>query len=132
MSKKMLCLMSLILVMGAVGAAKAADTIFFQEFFEDDNFTARGWYDGTFLRSTTEHIPGSTSSAEFHFTPGATSPGYGGRIQIPASEKVYVSFYIKHSTSWTGSNQPYHPHQFHFTTNMDSVWVGPAYTYSTL
>jgi len=132
MSKKLLCLTALILISGIVSSTEGADQIFFTELFEDDNFTARGWYDGTFLRSTTEHIPGSTSSAEFHFLQDASSTGYGGRIAIPESDRVYLSFYIKHSTSWIGSGVGYHPHQFHFTTNMDSVWVGPASTHSTL
>ena len=91
MSKKLLCLMSLILVSGIITTTRAADTIFFQELFEDDNFAARGWYDGTMLRSTAEHIPGSTSSAEFYFPQGVSSPGYGGRIAIPES----VSFHNK-------------------------------------
>ena len=134
MSKKLLCLTALVLVSGLIGSSQGADEIFFTELFEDDNFGARGWYDGSIIRSTSEHIPGSTSSAEYHFLPTATVPTTGGGIRklFTESESFYLSFYIKHSTSWTGSNEPYHPHQFNVVTNLNSAWVGPAYTYSTL
>jgi len=134
MPKKLLCLTALILFSGIAGNSEGADEIFFTELFEDSNFIARDWYDGTILRSTTEHIPGSTSSAEYHCLPGATTPTTGGGIRklFPESESFYLSFYIKHSTSWTGSNVSYHPHQFNVVTNLDGEWVGPAYTYSTL
>ena len=133
MCKKSLCLASLVLFSGVICTSEG--TVFFEELFDDSNFAARGWYDGdqSFLLSTTEHIPGSISSAEFHFLPGATTPTTGGarRKLFTETESVYLSFYIKHSTSWTGSNLSYHPHQFQFVTNLDSEWVGPAYTYST-
>ena len=73
MSKRLLCLISLVLVSGIISTSQAADTIFFQELFEDDNFAARGWYDGTMLRSTTEHIifyrepPHPAMAAEYLF-----------------------------------------------------------------
>ena len=135
MCKKFLCLAVLVLFSGVISPAEGA-VIFFEELFDDGSFAARGWYDGnkSFLLSTTEHIPGSVSSAEFHFLEGETSSTNGGarRKLFTLSDSVYLSLYIKHSTSWTGSNEDFHPHQFHFVTNMDSVWVGPAYTYSTL
>ena len=133
MSKKLLCLAVLVLVSGMNNSSEGA-VIFFEELFDDGNFSARGWYGGSILRSTTEHIPGSVSSAEYHFLPGQKTPTTGGGIRklFTASESFYLSFYIKHSTNWTGSNLDWHPHQFNVVTNMDSVWVGPAYTYSTL
>ena len=133
MSKKLLCLISLILVSGITSASRAADTIYFQEVFEDDNFAARGWYDGSIIRSTTEHIPGSTSSAELHFRQGATKPTSGGGVRklFTESESVYLSFYIKYSSNWTGSNQYYGMHEFHLITNLNNPWVGPAYTHLT-
>ena len=127
MSKKLLCLVSFLLVLGMVGVGRSADEIYFTELFDDGNFSSRGWYDNTSLvLSTTEHIPGSTSSAEFHFNQGATTPTSGGGIRklFTETETVYLSFYIKHSTNWTGSNQPYHPHEFHFMTNLDGAWGG--------
>ncbi|MHC4739981.1 MAG: hypothetical protein ACYS9Y_13825, partial [Planctomycetota bacterium] len=134
MSKKLFCLVSFLLVLGMVGVGRSADEIYFTELFDDGNFSSRGWYDNTSLvLSTTEHIPGSTSSAEFHFNQGATTPTSGGGIRklFTETETVYLSFYIKHSTNWTGSNQAYHPHEFHFMTNLDGAWGGLADTYST-
>jgi len=130
MCKKSLFLAVLVLFSGVINTSEG--TVFFEELFDDTNFTSRDWYDNTNTQiSTVEHIPGSTASAEYHFNVGATSPGGAMRKLFPESETVYVSLYIKHSANWTGSNRPYHPHQFHFVTNLDSVWVGPAYTYST-
>jgi len=134
MFKKVVYLFWLVLILAMAGSGEGA-IIFFEELFDDTNFATRGWYDGdkSFLLSTTEHIPGSVSSAEFHFTPGATTPTTGGarRKLFTETESVYLSFYIKHSSNWTGSNRSYHPHQFQFVTTLDSEWVGPAYTYST-
>ena len=30
-----------------------------------------------------------------------------------------------------GSGRAYHPHELHFVTNQDSIWVGPAFTHLT-
>lgn len=108
--------------------------VLFQEKFEDANFSSRGWYDNTALQlSTVEHIQGSLSSAEFHFTVGATKPASGGsiRMAIADTDSVYVSYYVKYGSSWTGSNKTYHPHEFLLLTNLDGSWTGPAYTYLT-
>ncbi len=133
MFKKAVYLFWLVFILGVVGSSDGA-VIFFEELFDDGSFVARGWYDGTTIRSTTEHIPGSISSAEYHFLPTATTPTSGGAMRklFTPSESFYLSFYIKHSTNWTGSNHSYHPHQFNVVTNMDTAYVGPAYTYSTL
>jgi hypothetical protein len=108
--------------------------ILFEETFEDAAFDTRGWYDNINLQlSTTEHIAGSTSSAEFHFVQGATKPTSGGAIRkkFSETEQIYVSFFIKHSSSWTGSNKSYHPHEFYILTNLDGDWTGPAYSHLT-
>jgi hypothetical protein len=133
MCKKFLFLAVLVLFSGVISTSEGA-VIFFEELFDNSNFSSRNWYDGTAIRSTTEHIPGSISSAEYHFLLGATTPTSGGAMRklFTQSDSFYLSFYIKHSTSWTGSNHSYHPHQFNVVTNMDSAYVGPAYTYSTL
>ncbi|MFQ5452967.1 MAG: hypothetical protein ACE5D6_02120 [Candidatus Zixiibacteriota bacterium] len=106
-----------------------------QEHFDDANFTSRGWYDNTsgFIISTTEHIPGSTGSVEFHFLQGATQPTSGGAIRklFTPTTQVYVSFYIKYSANYTGSNQPYHPHEFFLMTTENDAYRGPAYSYLT-
>ncbi len=112
----------------------AGGEVLFEEPFEDTYFTSRGWYDNTGLQlSTEEHVPGSTRSVEFHFPLGATKPTSGGamRMIFAETESIYVSYYVKYSANWEGSNKPYHPHEFQILTNVDHIWIGPAYTHLT-
>jgi len=115
------------------GFMAAGGTILFEEQFEDTDFSSRGWYDSPgFGLTTDEHAPGSTRAVEFHFEQGATGPTVrGGRVLFEETNSVYLSFYIKYSANWTGSDRPYHPHEFHFVTTENGVWVGPAYTHLT-
>jgi hypothetical protein len=109
-------------------------TTLFEEQFEDANFAARGWYDGPGVAlSSSEHLPGSTKSAEFHWLRGATTPKSGGafRRKFTASDSVYVSYWVKYSTNYTGSNKPYHPHEFLLMTTKNGDYDGPAYTHLT-
>lgn len=111
-----------------------SQTVFFQEQFEDTNFTSRDWYDNTnLILSDIEHIPGSIRSVEFHFLPGATTPTSGLAIRhlFEDTEEVYVSYWVKYSSNWEGSNKPYHPHEFLILTNENGDWDGPAYTQLT-
>jgi len=111
-----------------------AQTVLFSEAFENTSYSARGWYDtsGGAL-STAEHLPGSAASYECHFASGATgcSGGSPGRHLFTATDSVYLSFFIKHSASWAGSGQAYHPHMFYFLTDQNAQYVGPAYTHLT-
>lgn len=105
--------------------------VLFQEPFEDTNYSSRGWYDTNGgLLSSTEHISGSTRSFECRFLQGSQkcSGGTPGRILFQETESVYMSYWIKHSTNWTGSNKPYHPHEFHLLTNQNDQGVGPSWT----
>ncbi len=107
----------------------------FQESFEDTSLSARGWYDGTGVTlSTTEHIPGSTASFECRYLPGATScaGGVPGRRLFAQAPSVYLSYWVKYSPSWQGTNRAYHPHEFLFLSNANGPWDGPAYTRLTL
>ena len=128
--KRLLAIASLLLI----PTASFGGTVLFQEGFEDTNFAARGWYDNTALRlSTVEHVPGSNSSAEFHYLLGGTQPVSGGSIRkkFTDTDTVYVSYYVKYSSNWVGSGKPYHPHEFLILTNLDTDWAGPAYTHMT-
>jgi uncharacterized protein YjdB len=110
-------------------------TLLFQENFEDANLASRGWYDNTgVVLSTTEHIAGSNSSAQWHWLPGATNPVQGGaqRHKFTPSTGFYVSYYLKFSANWVGSNQAYHPHEMHAMTTMDSDYEGPSYAWMTV
>lgn len=114
---------------------KIDSTIFFQEFFEDLDFTSREWYDNTNMYlSDIEHIQGSKNSIEFHFKQGATKPNSGGAIRhkFDETEAIYISFWVKYSSNWQGSNRAYHPHEFLIMTNENGDWNGPAYTHLTV
>ncbi len=108
--------------------------ILFQEAFEDTLFELRGWYDHLQGDITTlEHIEGSTSSLECLFLQGGTGPvgGTPGRHLFDETDEVYLSYHVKYSSNYTGSNLPYHPHEFHFITNENGMYVGPAWTHLT-
>jgi hypothetical protein len=109
--------------------------ILFKETFEDPNFASRGWYDNTNLQlSTVEHIPGSNHAVEYHFLPGAQTPAVSGgaiRRKFAETDSVYISYYVKHSSSWVGSNQSYHPHEFFLLTNLDDDYWGPSTSHLT-
>jgi hypothetical protein len=104
-------------------------TLLFQEDFENTSIASRGWYDNTnVLLSTTEHIAGSNSSAQYRFLAGASTPTSGGsqRHKFTPSNSLYVSYYVKYSTNWVGSNKPYHPHEFYVLSTMDGDYDGPS------
>jgi hypothetical protein len=105
-------------------------TVLWQDPFEDTNFAARGWYDGTGgALSSTEKFSGARSF-ECRFAAGATNcaGGTSGRHLFTPTDSVYVSFYIKHSSNYAGSGRSYHPHMMQVVTNLNSQYVGPAYT----
>lgn len=107
-------------------------TLLFQENFEDANLASRGWYDNTsVLLSTAEHIAGSNSSAEYRFPTGATVPTSGGsqRRKFTPTNSFYLSYYVKYSANWVGSNHPYHPHEFQAMSTMDGDYDGPSNGY---
>lgn len=106
-------------------------TILFQEAFEDASLTSRGWYDNTTpLLSTAEHVANSTRSIEFKFNAGAMTPTAATtlRKKFTPSDSVYLSYYVKYSSNWVGSQRTYHPHEFHFLTNLDGDWSGLSFT----
>ncbi len=108
-------------------------TILFQEQFEDTNFGARGWYDigGMFLSTAEAHA--GNSSLEFRFPQGASNPvGRGARHLFTDTESIYLSYWVKYSTNWVGSGDPFHPHEFYFLTTVDGQYVGPAFTHLTV
>jgi hypothetical protein len=105
------------------------------EKFEDIQFAARGWYDGSAgTLSTAEHLAGSNSSLECRFKAGSTGceGGTPRRHLFADTESVYLSFHIKHSANWGGSGQSYGMHQFYFLTNQSTAYNNLAYTNLTL
>lgn len=108
--------------------------VLFSESFDDTNLASRGWYDySTVQLSTAEHVSGSTSSIEYRFGQGATTPASGKtlRKKFTETDSVYISYYVKYSSNWEGSNRPYHPHEFYLLTNLEDDYAGPAYTHLT-
>jgi len=109
--------------------------VLFQVGFEDGNLAARSWYDNTNPKlSSVEHVSNSTKSLEFLFAKGAITPDNAGatmRKKFPESDSVYISYYVKHSSSWVGSGVAYHPHQFYLLTNKDGDWSGLSNTHMT-
>jgi hypothetical protein len=106
--------------------------VLFEESFEDASLASRGWYDNTsVLLSTAEHVSGSVASAQYHWLQGATTPTTGGsqRHKFTPSSSVYISYYVKYSTNWVGSNHDYHPHEFYLMSNMDGDYDGPSNGY---
>lgn len=98
----------------------------FSEPFEDTNFSARGWYDGPRGGlSSSEHVPGSSKSFECIIQAGTKSCSGGSprRVKFAPTESIYLSYWIKHSTNWSGGL-----HQFFFLTTDNGDYDGPAYT----
>ncbi len=102
--------------------------ILFQENFDDTNFSARGWYDGTYNSNAITNLqPYSGNGAyECHFNVGATHclGGDPRRRKIAATDSVYVSFWLKTSSNWVGSGVAYHPHLLFLMTNLDGDYSG--------
>jgi hypothetical protein len=108
-----------------------AQPILFRELFDDADVASRGWYDNTHvIISTAVHIPGSAGSAEYRWLKGAGGPVSGNsmRKQFAPSDSVYVDFWIKYSANYTGSDHPYHPHEFLILTTENDSFAGPAFT----
>jgi hypothetical protein len=47
------------------------------------------------------------------------------------TDSVCIDFWIKYSANYTGSNKPYHPHEFQILTTEEDTMAGPAYTHLT-
>jgi hypothetical protein len=120
---------------GKCQTSSQTQIIFFFEPFETATYIYP-WYDATTIEtSTTEHLPGSTRSAQFHFIQGAQTPSgipTGSlRRKFNESDSIYVSYYVKHSTNWIGSNLPYHPHELLILTNKEGDYAGLARSHLT-
>ncbi len=106
--------------------------LLFCEGFDDADLAGRGWYDGPAGTIDPDAYSGAGAFA-CQFDPGATgcSGGHPARHPVAPTASVWLSFWIRHSADWIGSGKPYHPHQFHFVTNVDDDFVGPAGTHLT-
>jgi hypothetical protein len=102
-----------------------------QESFDDANLSARGWYDGYAPTiSTTAHS--GTGSIQGDFAVGAQAVSWSAKRHLfTPTPTVYVSYWVKYSTNWVGSGQPYHPHEFVILSDLDGDWDGPSNNYLT-
>ena len=105
-------------------------TTFFTEGFENTSFSSRGWYDATNHPITTSQPHSGTAAAQYHWAVGDTQPSglAGMRHLFTASDSTYVSYWVKYSSNFIGSNQTYHPHEFLLLTSANTAYAGPAYT----
>jgi len=113
----------------AVLTVTAPGIVLVQEGFEDNAFLSRDWYDNSALPITdTEHVTGSTHALEVHYTAGARTPTWGGpaRHLFQATPTVYVGYWVKYSTNWVGSSEPFHPHEFNLMSDLDGDYADPA------
>ena len=116
------------------GSSNLGGVLLFEEKFDDASFASRGWYDNTNCQiSTAEHLSGSSSSLQFRFPLNATTPTSGGamRRKFTASDEVYLSYHVKYSSNWQGSNRSYHPHEILLLSNADGDYSNLANTHLT-
>ena len=111
-----------------VTAVSASSPALFSEPVDDGNFSARGWYDGGFTFDPTESN-GGAGSIRATFNAGATSPTSGGmRILFAETDRVHLTYYVKYSSNYIGSQATFHPHEWMFITDEDIAFVAPADT----
>ena len=117
--------------MGSAATPSMPVDVIFNDSIEDNNFASRGWFDNTNqVLANDGAIPGSTQSIEYQYNQGATKPTNGAamRRKFTATDSVYVSYYVKYSSNWVGSQKSYHPHEFYLLTNKESDYSGLAFT----
>jgi hypothetical protein len=105
--------------------------VLFQETFEDNSFTSRGWYDQAMPITTAEHFSG-THALEIHYAPGTTIPFPATHRLVTPTPSVYISYWVKYSTNWVGSGQAWHPHEFMVMSTEDGAYQNPSDTYLAL
>lgn len=99
-------------------------TILLEEYFNDANFTARGWDDTTTPAGT---IESGTFRCAFITSGTGCSGGRPGRHLLASdSDEIYMTFNLKLSSDFVGSHQTYHPHIFHLLSDQDAQYAGMA------
>ncbi len=100
------------------------------ESFEDQSFSARGWYDNT-THGTIAGNGQSGNCLQWSWLEDATTPTNGGamRYDIEDVAELFVRFYIKFDTTWRGSQVSYHPHMIYILSNLDDAFSGLADNY---
>ena len=101
------------------------------ESFDDASFSSRGWYDSPNMLVDTSTKHSGAASLKWHWAKGATQPDNGATMRHPitATDKLYVSYWTAHSSSWVGSGETYHPHMIMLLTDQDTAYSGLAWTH---
>jgi hypothetical protein len=108
----------------------------FTESFDNSQWTAKGWYDGTEGTDVHGIIDTSTkyagaSSLRYDWSTGGTKPTNGDAVRhlFTATDTLYFSVYMRLGTGWVGSQQSYHPHLIMVLSDKDGTYDGPAWNY---
>ena len=107
--------------------------IYINENFGSDGFSG-SWYDNIDVAVNPQEGAIRSGALEYRYLENSEYPLSGtiSRHAIPATDQVYLRYYIKYSNNWVGSNLPYHPHEFYLLTNKDSDWQGPGVSRLTI
>lgn len=122
-----------ILFLLATAAGQGAGGLSFAEDFEDKDLAKRGWYDGDRFTLAADAFAGK-HAIQYRFERSKLTPSdsSGIRHSIPATEIVYLRFYLKLSRDWSWTGRPYGPHLLHFMTTENEKYHGPAASHLTL
>lgn len=111
----------------------AGGTVLLTEGFDNPSVGGRGWYDNTNPAVVTTGQHGGVGALQMAWSVGSTTPAKGAALRhlFTATDRIYVSYWVKYSTNWVGSTVSYHPHEFHVITDQDGAFVGPSATHLT-
>ncbi len=109
-------------------------TVLFTEGFDNASIGGRGWYDNTSPAIATTGQHGGAGALQMAFTSGAITPVKGAAIRhkFTGTDRLYVRYWLKYSSSFVGSGTGSHPHEFHILTNLDGDYVGPSTTHLSI
>jgi hypothetical protein len=101
------------------------------EGFDDTQFAGRGWYDfATTPAVTTADKRSGAGALQLQWSAGSTSPPMRVmRKLFTATDRLYVSYWVKYSTNYVGSGKAYHPHEFNVLSSQDQDWDGLTFNY---
>jgi len=117
--------------MGSAATPSMPVDVIFNEPAEDQSWESRGWYDyaegGNTLPLVADGaIPSSSNSIQYAWALNAQKPTGTGtiRLALTPTDNIYVSYYVKYSSGYVGSQQAFHPHEFQMLTNKSSAYSG--------
>ena len=101
------------------------------EGFDDTNYGVRGWYDYSSPIIDTSIKRTGAGSLRSTWNVGQSGPtGTLGRYGFTATDRVYLSYWIRFESGWQGFGFN-SPHMVYLLTDANGAWDGLAYTYTT-